>query len=146
MQGVLAMFRKASVLTTGKRALFCIAVSCLMLALSASGFGQKQVHSGKINVPFDFFVGGTKFPAGQYTLEGVLPSHALLRSQDGKKQQALYFNSTPEAVKNFRAVFAVRYKVHWFVGIFAWYGKMQYTGFNPHAEDEMKDIPITPLD
>lgn len=138
------MFQKTS-LMNAQRVFACIAIGCLMLALCPSAFCQKQVHSGKINVPFDFFVGGTKFPAGQYILEGVLPTHALLRSEDGKKKEALYFNQTPEAVSNPRAVFAMRNKQYWFVGILAWFGKMQYMGFNPHAEDEMKDIPITPL-
>ena len=139
------MLRKTSLLPDARRVLFCLTVSVLVLTLALPGFAQKQPHRGKISVPFDFIVGQTKFTAGEYTLDGVIPTYAMLISQDGKKKQALYFNSTPEAVKNFRAVFAVRYKIHWFVGILAWYGKMQYEGFNPHMDDEMKEIPIASL-
>jgi hypothetical protein len=137
------MFQTSS-FTGAKRVFFCISVGCLMLALCTSGFSQRQPHRGRMNVPFDFILNGTRFPAGQYTWEDVLPSHALLRGPDGKPQ-ALYFNYTAEAVKSPRAVFAVRFKQYWFVGML-WIGKMQYTGFNPHGDDGMTDIAITPLD
>jgi hypothetical protein len=127
-------------------------VCCLLLALSIIGFGQNQPqggktpprpHSGKIEVPFEFDVGGTKFPPGQYILDAITPSFGQIRSADGKTQQTLYFVQTGEPEKNPKAVFIVRNKKYFFTAVVAWFGRMQYTGFSPHAGDETQDIPIT---
>jgi len=118
-------------------------VCCLILMLSGIGFGQSQPHSGTIRVPFEFDVGGTKFPAGQYILEAISPSYGQIRSSDGKMQQTLYFMQTGEPEKIPRALFAVRDKKYFFSGVLGWFGRMQYTGFSPHGDDETKEIPIT---
>ena len=124
---------------------------CLLLALSIISFGQSQPqggkstlhpHSGRIRVPFEFDVGGTKFAAGQYILDAITPSVGQIRSSDGKAQQTLYFMQTGEPEKNLRAVFVVRSKKYFFSAIVGWFGRMQYTGFSPHSEDETKEIPL----
>ena len=125
------------------RSLRLASACCLILMLSGVGFGQSQPHSGTIRVPFEFDVGGTKFPAGQYILEAISPSYGQIRSSDGKMQQTLYFMQTGEPEKNPRALFAVRDKKYFFSGVLGWFGRMQYTGFNPHGDDETKEIPIT---
>ena len=123
---------------------FRLATVCgLLLAFSAIGFGQTKPHAGKISVPFEFDVGGTRLPAGQYVLGVLSPLYGQLLSADGKTQQALYFTQTGEPEKNLRVTFAVRNKKYFFSGVLGWFGKMQYTGFSPHPEDEIKEIPIT---
>ena len=123
---------------------FRLATGCCLLLLStAIGFGQSKPHGGKINVPFEFEVGGTKFPAGQYNLGVLSSSYGQLSSADGKTRQTLYFTQTGEPEKNPRAVFVLRNKKYFFSGVLAWFGKMQYTGFSPHPGDETKEIPIT---
>jgi len=94
-------------------------------------------------VPFEFMVGATKFPPGQYILDAVTSSYGILRSTDGKLQQALYFMQTGEPEKNPRVTFAVRDKKYYFAAVIGWFGKMQYTGFSPHFDDETKEIPIS---
>jgi hypothetical protein len=111
--------------------------------LSGIGLGQSQPHAGKISVPFEFEVGGTKFPAGQYILEAISASYGQIRSSDGKTQQTLYFVQTGEPEKSPRALFALRNKKYFFSGVLGWFGRMQYTGFSPHGDDETKEIPIT---
>jgi hypothetical protein len=131
------------------RSLRLASICCVLLACSAIGFGQEQgtsqsrPHAGKISVPFEFNVGGTKFPAGQYVLGVISPSYGQIRSVDGKTQQTLYFMQTGEPEKNPRALFVLRNKNYFFSGVLGWFGRMQYTGFNPHADDETKEIPIT---
>jgi hypothetical protein len=117
---------------------------CLLLAvLGPLAFGQNQPHRGKISVSFEFMVGGTKFPPGEYILDAVTSSYGMLRSTDGKLRQTLYFVQTGEPEKNPRAVFNVRDKKYYFAAVIGWFGKMQYTGFSPHGDDETKEIPIT---
>ena len=122
---------------------------CLLLACSLTGRSQDQAkapsrpHAGKISVPFEFDVGGTKFPPGQYILGVISPSYGQMRSTTDKLQQTLYFVQTGEPEKSPRALFAVRNKKYFFSGVLGWFGRMQYTGFSPHGEDEIKEIPIT---
>lgn len=134
------------------RSLRLASVCCVLLACSAIGFGQEQSksqsrpHAGKISVPFEFNVGGTNFPAGQYILSVISPSYGQIRSSDGKTQQTVYFMQTGEPEKNLRALFVLRNKKYFFSGVLGWFGRMQYTGFSPHADDETKEIPITPTE
>jgi hypothetical protein len=131
------------------RSLRLVSASCLLLTCAAISFGQDQPksptkpHAGRISVPFEFEVGGTKFPPGQYILGVISPSYGQLRSNDGKMQQTMYFMQTGEPDKNPRVLFAVRNKKYFFAGVVGWFGRMQYTGFSPHGDDEIKEIPIT---
>jgi hypothetical protein len=120
------------------------ALSCLLLSLSIFGFGQNQPHRGKVNVPFEFSIGGVTFPAGQYTLEAISPSYGLLRSNDGKRQQALYFVQKKSApAKTPEVIFGKRFNKYYLAGIWGWFGWLQFTGFSPHEGDETKEVPIT---
>jgi len=131
------------------RALRLASICCLLFACSGFGFGQDQSkgptkpHVGKISVPFEFDVGGTKFPAGQYIVGVLTGTYAQIRSSNDKIQQTLYFTESGQPEKNPRALFALRAKKYYFSGILGWFGRMQYTGFSPHGDDEMKEIPIT---
>ena len=125
------------------RSLRLASVCGLLLMFSAVAFGQNRPHAGKISVPFEFDVGGTKFPAGQYILGVMSPSYGQIRSTDGRTQQTLYFMHAGEPEKNPRALFAVRNKKYFFAGVLGWFGRMQYTGFSSHADDETQEIPIT---
>ena len=97
----------------------------------------------RIKVPFEFDVGGTKFPAGTYILYAITTSYGQIRSADGKQQQALYFMQTGEPEKNPKVIFVERNKKYFFSAVVAWFGNMQYTGFSPHPGDDTKEIPIT---
>jgi hypothetical protein len=121
-----------------------VALPCLLLGLSISGFGQNQPHRGKINVPFEFNIGGATFPPGQYTLEAISPSYGLLRSSDGKRQQVLYFVQKKSApAKTPEVIFGKRFNKYYLAGIWGWFGWLQFTGFSPHEGDETKQVPIT---
>jgi len=125
-------------------------ILCLLLTCCAAGLGQQpgkspsRPHAGKISVPFEFDVGGTSFPAGQYILGVLSGAYAQIRSTSNDKlQQTLYFTQSGEPEKGPRALFALRGKKYFFSGILGWFGRMQYTGFSPHGDEEIKEIPIT---
>jgi hypothetical protein len=125
------------------RCMRIVVLPCLLLSLSMFGFGQNPPHRGKINVPFEFSIGGVTFPAGQYTLEAISPSYGLLRSSDGKRQQVLYFvqkKSAPTKVPE--VIFGKRFNKYYLAGIWGWFGWLQFTGFSPHEGDETKEVPI----
>jgi hypothetical protein len=75
----------------------CILQKALMLGLFlmlAVSFGHAQ--SGiRVNVPFNFGIGGQTFPAGEYTLKPLLqfPHTVLLQSQTGRALSYIGTNS-----------------------------------------------------
>lgn len=60
------------------RILAIASLSIAMLAPSAGAFAQQL----KANIPFDFTVGNTTMPAGEYTISSPLRNFVALRSAD----------------------------------------------------------------
>ncbi len=95
-----------------------------------------------------FYVAGSKLPAGKYTLNIVAPTYVLLRSQDGKTQQDLYFLQTasPEKDHPSKVIFALRDGKYYFAEVWSYLGKAQLTSFTSRPGDENKDVPLTPIE
>jgi hypothetical protein len=64
----------------------------------------------KASIPFEFWIGPEKLPAGDYTLQVVVPSVAIIRSADGKLEQELYMVNIGASVpaNDSKLIFAVR--------------------------------------
>jgi hypothetical protein len=122
----------------------------VMLILLQPRLLSSQAHPthGTIDVPFDFYISGTKLPAGQYMLDIVAPTYVLLRSKDGKVQQDLYFLQTAVPGKNpsSKVIFAMRDGKYYFSEIWSWRGKSQLSTFTPNANDQTKEVPLVPVE
>jgi hypothetical protein len=120
------------------------AACCLTLLFSGLAIAQDHPRRGTVDVPFDFYISGNKLPAGQYTLDVIAPTYLMLRSQDGKVQQDLYFMQTATPGKNpiSQVVFAQRDGKYYFAEVWSWFGKAQLTSFTPKAGDQTKDVPL----
>jgi len=105
---------------------------------------QSQPTRATIDVPFDFYISGEKLPAGQYTLDRIIPTYVMLRSKDGKVQQELYLIQTDVPVKNppLKVIFALRDGKYYFAEVWSWYGKSQLGSFTPSTSDQTKDVPL----
>jgi len=57
----------------------------LLLAFSSFSVAQELSITPTANVPFDFWVGGTHFQAGDYFVDKTEPSMIIIRSKDNKK-------------------------------------------------------------
>ena len=57
----------------------------LLLMFSNFSVAQEVSVTPTVNVPFDFWVGGTHFPAGDYFVDKTEPSMIIIRSKDNKK-------------------------------------------------------------
>lgn len=121
-----------------------VLLGCLAATLCVLGIAQEKPRSGTIRIPYEFYVGPDKLPAGQYSIELISPSYAMLRSEDGKKQEDLYFMQIGEPAKNPEAkmVFATRNGKHLLAEVWGWFGGAQYTDFNAQPKDQMQSIPI----
>ncbi len=72
----------------------CASRSRLIMVLPGLLAAQSPPTRATIDVPFDFYISGNKLPAGQYSLDRIIPTYGMLRSKDGKVQQDLYFIQT----------------------------------------------------
>jgi hypothetical protein len=126
----------------------CVVLCCLIVVLPTSGSAQNPPRSGSASIPFDFYIAGNKLPAGAYTLDIIAPTYVLLRSNDGKVQQDLYFMQTAVAGKDITSqiVFAVRDGKYYFAEVWSWFGKAQLTSFNSKPGDQKKDVPLKPTE
>ncbi len=127
------------------RALRCLCFALiLIMILPGLLAAQSKPTRGIIDVPFDFYISGEKLPAGQYTLDRIIPTYGMLRSKDGKVQQELYFIQTAVPVKDspLKVVFALRDGKYYFAEIWSWYGKSNLSSFTPNASDQTKDVPL----
>ena len=124
-------------------------VSCCLIALLC-GVASAQDHprSGTIDVPFDFYIAGNKMPAGQYSLDLVVPTYATIRSRDGKLQQDLYFFqiASPGRKRLSQIVFNLRDGKYYFSQVWSWLGKSQLNSFTPKSSDQTKDVPLVPVE
>ena len=121
----------------------CYAVTLIMVLPGLLG-AQNQPTRATIDVPFDFYISGEKLPAGQYTLDRIVPTYVMLRSKDGKVQQDLYFIQTAVPLTNpqLKVIFALRDGKYYFAEVWSWYGKSQLSSFTPSASDQAKDVPL----
>jgi hypothetical protein len=114
------------------------------------GFASAQDHPtrGSVDVPFDFYISGSKLPAGQYSLEVIAPTYVMLRSEDGKVQQGLYFMQVASPGKNppLKVIFALRGGKYYFSEVYSWVGKSQLTSFTPKKSDQTKEVPLKPAE
>ena len=56
-----------------------LAAFCLVLP----GTGQQRITAANVSVPFDFWIGNKKFPAGDYTLDSGVPTFVTVRNKNG---------------------------------------------------------------
>ena len=57
-------------------------VSYLLFVVPATA--QQKFTTANVTVPFDYWSGNKKFPAGDYTLDSSVPTFVTVRSEDGK--------------------------------------------------------------
>jgi hypothetical protein len=74
-----------------------IAMIGLLGCLAASAKAQCDSMQSVVNIPFQYSVGQTTLPAGQYNLTCLNTEHKLLRirSTDGKASAVMFMDSVP---------------------------------------------------
>jgi hypothetical protein len=127
--------------------LICLFTAVIVLTCGLAS-AQDPPSTATADIPFDFYISGVKMAAGPYTLDRIAATYVLLRSQDGKSQQDLYFLQSAPPTKNLpsKLLFALRDGKYYLSGIWSAYGKSQLSSFAPKAGDQTKDVPLKPVE
>lgn len=83
------------------------------------------VSRAEANIPFDFWIGPEKMPAGDYTFQVVVPSVAIIRSADGKLEEQIFMVDVgaPVARNESKLVFVMRDDKPMLFELWSIYGK-----------------------
>src|SRR5262249_45436236 len=74
------------------------------------GAAQQPITVAKVDVPFDYWIGRRKFPAGEYILDSSVPTFLTIRSKNGaiNEQIPTILNGDPVDKKDARLRFVRR--------------------------------------
>jgi hypothetical protein len=126
----------------------CFAAFCALLLLSAvSAQQQKLAHA---TIPFEFWIGGQRLPAGDYIVEHVQStSYFVVRSTDGKyigQAYSIPADYIPAKDNEYKLVFRVEEDKHYLYGGWGPFGKRVVTveSTRPLPSGESRaDVPVT---
>jgi hypothetical protein len=80
-----------------RKQLYFFAIAIAVYAGSVTSINAQATQQFTADIPFDFHVGGERFPAGEYTVRCVNPSSDVkvlqLRKTDGESSVMLHTNS-----------------------------------------------------
>ena len=144
-----------------KRILVLVFIGTLMAAAYAQESQPGQQLSGlktqshpdptpmtaMASIPFEFWIGSEKMPAGQYVLEIIVPSVAMLRRDDGKVQQELFTLDIggPVAQKESRLIFVMQNDKFMLSEIWCVEGKRRLTSQNVLSSSDRAQAKVVSL-
>ena len=82
-----------------------LALSYLVSMAAGAPASAKSVDAMKAQVPFDFHVGNTVVPAGEYTIRTLNADEAALRISDGRHSASINTNTAQGRAGGARLVF-----------------------------------------
>jgi len=129
--------------------LMAIFLGSLALLISAGqGMAQKQ-KIAQATIPFEFWIAGSRLPAGDYRIEHVeSTAYLLFRSTDGKIVQDVYtlpLDENPVKDSEAKLVFRIQDGKHYLYGGWGPYGRRVVTaesGRPAPSGDSRAEVPI----
>ena len=140
-----------------------ITVFCLIeiLALPASSQNSRPVQEGQASrgaasqaptaqadIPFEFWIGPDRMPPGKYTLQIVVPSVDIIRSDDGKleRQFSMLDTGGPVTKAESKLVFIESNGKYMLFEVWSIYSKRRLSAENPQTETKgrkTREVPLT---
>ena len=128
-------------------------VASLFLFLAIPMVGQASIEpaavcGGSAQIPFDFWIGGSRLPAGQYRVECIIATVVVLFHNADKNvhQQAFLIPTSDEvAIDDYKLVFTVHAHQHYMQELWNSNGKAVLTsrfGMAMAPEDTRIEIPM----
>ena len=102
------------------------------LTVHAQDLAGPTTTTVKASIPFEFWIGSERMPAGQYTLQVIAPSIEIIRSADGKVEQELFTVEigAPVAENESRLIFVTRHGKNMLSELWCIEGKWRLTAQN----------------
>lgn len=125
-----------------------LSVLFMSLLLVDIANAQPQFTIAKVSVPFDFWVGSKKFPAGDYTLDSAVSTFISIRSSDGKVNEAVptLLYADPVKKSEARLVFVRRNGKYHLSELWGVLGKRTMTadfGRTPQKDEYRREVQLT---
>jgi hypothetical protein len=134
----------------------CTSITALvisfLLVIVSTGFGQTKVEPtagcGTTQIPFDFWVGGSHLPAGNYILDCSLPTVVTFRNVQTKEQAQAFLVPTGDEVglRDHKLIFVTRNRQYYLQELWNSHGRAVLTsrfGVTMASEDIRSEIPIS---
>jgi hypothetical protein len=125
-------------------------VFALLFGLMFVGIATSQpaITIAKVSVPFDFWIGSKRFPAGDYTLDSTVPTFVSFRSSDGKVNEAIptLLYADPVKKNEARLVFVRRNGRYYLSELWGTLGKRTMTadfGRTAQKDDHRREVQLT---
>ena len=120
-------------------------MSLLLVKIANS---QPEITIAKVSIPFDFWIGAKKFPAGDYTLDSAGPTFVSFRSSDGKVNEAVptLLYADPVKKNEARLVFIRRNGKYYLSELWGTLGKRTMTadfGRTAQKDDHRREVQLT---
>ena len=109
---------------------YILFTACLATVFLATwGNAQQRTTAASVSVPFDFWIGNKKFPAGDYTLDSSIPTFISIRSKMGSINEQVPTILYGDAVdkKDARLVFVSRNGRYYLMELWGVLGKRTVT-------------------
>jgi hypothetical protein len=128
-----------------KIVLSALLMGSLFLPLAVA---QPETAIAKVTIPFDFWIGAEKFPAGEYTLDSLVPSFVAFRSKDGRinEQVPTLLYADPVTREEARLVFSRRNGRYYLSEVWGILGKRTMTadlGRARQKDDVRHEVRLT---
>jgi hypothetical protein len=125
------------VLNSVTRPWLATSLACVLLLFSGAGLAQTVVRSGA-SVPFDFWVQGQKFPAGDYLFDSEFPSSISIRAKGTKLSVGIprILYGDPVKKEDAKLLFARRDGKYYLTEVWGMLGKLVVTGEYEHRGEK----------
>lgn len=122
--------------------------SLALLILVGQGMAQKQ-KPAQATIPFEFWIAGSRLPAGEYRIEDVeSTTYILFRSTDGKIVQEAYtlpLDENPAKPSDAKLVFRIQDGKHYLYEGWGPYGRRVVTSESTRPAPSGNDRAEVPI-
>ena len=132
-------------MSSTKTYMLLLLIAAFVLGMPAAG--QQKFTTAKVTIPFEFWVGDKKFPAGDYTLDSSIPTFVTVRNKNGSinEQVPTILYGDPVEKKDARLVFVNRDGKYYLKELRGVLGKRTVTSEygKTSSQESMREVELT---
>jgi hypothetical protein len=126
---------------------FAFLLLTVPIAVGQTDIRPPAVPGASARIPFDFWIGGSHLPAGDYALDSILDTLVIFRNARAKTQEHAFLVPTGDAVecKEYKLVFVLHNRQHYLRELWNSNGKAVLTsniGVAMAPADTLIEVPV----